>query len=514
MRTVVTWFPDWPVTAAAREAGCAPNEPVAVIGQGRVLACSSAARAAGVRRELRVREAQARCPELIALPYDPAVDARAFEPVVATIETVAPGVEVIRPGLCAIAARGPSRYFGGEHAFADALHSCLERAGHSCVIGIADGPFAAEQAARAGWETGYGEFPPGESARCLAPLSVAVLERPELVDLLRRLGIRTLGEFAALPRAQVLARFGADGALAHRLASGQEDRPLATRRPPPDLTAAVDLEPPVDRVDQVAFAVRGAADRLVADLAARDLVCLCLRVEVHTEDGRSVERQWRHPRWFTAADVVDRVRWQAQGADLAAGVVRVVLVPDEVGRTGMFAEGLWGDQAPGERVHRGLSRVQSMLGHEAVVTPVLGGGRSPGDRVTLVPWGEQPVAARPTEPPWPGALPVPAPATVMPELVPAVVLDAHGRTVQVGDRGDLSAEPAMLEPDIGPGETPVAVDGWAGPWPVHERWWDPERARRYSRFQVTCVDGHAYLVRYEPGRRSDHGPWWIEARYD
>ena len=40
----------------------------------------------------------------------------------------------------------------------------------------------------------------------------AALDRPELTDLLRRLGLRTLGDFAALPAADVLARFGFDAA--------------------------------------------------------------------------------------------------------------------------------------------------------------------------------------------------------------------------------------------------------------------------------------------------------------
>ncbi|GAB3400787.1 DNA polymerase Y family protein [Flindersiella endophytica] len=512
MRTVVIWLPDWPVTAAAREAGYSPNEPLAVLDKGRIFACSKPARDVKVRRGMRVREAQSRCPDLVALRYDPTVDARAFEPVIDAVEAIAPGVEVIRPGVCAVAARGPSRYFGGEHAFADVLHNHLDVVGYSCVIGIADGPFAAEQAARSGLEVGYAEFPPGESATSLAGLSIDLLERPELVDLLRRLGIRTLGQFAELPRRQVLARFGTDGALAHRLASGDEDRPLAPRRLPPDLSTGVDLEPAVERVDQVAFAVKGAADRLIAGLTERDLVCTCLLIELHTENGEVSERRWRHPRWFSAADVIDRVRWQAQGRagsrraedsdheGLVSGVTGVRLMPEEVARTGGFAEGLWGDRAPEEHVHRGLSRIQSMLGHEAVLTAVLGGGRSLTSRVTLVPWGDEPMAERPADPPWPGRLPMPAPATVLPTPEP---IDLLGATLD--NRGDLLEPPKALRRR---GEPATAIERWAGPWPVTERWWDESKARHYVRLQVLCADGRAYTLLHE------HARWWIEACHD
>jgi protein ImuB len=546
VRTIVVWFPDWPVTAAGRDAGQPPDAPLAVLDKGRVFACSPTARAHGVRRGLRVREAEARCPDLVTSAYDPAVDAREFEPVVAAIEALAPGVEVVRPGRCALAAKGPSRYYGD--AFGQILRTHLEDAGHSSVIGIADGPFAAEQAARLAERSGVRElaFPPGESARHLAPLLVDTLDRPELVDLLRRLGIRTLGAFAALPARQVLARFGNDGLAAHRLASGRDDRALAARRPPPELATDAAFEPPVERVDQVAFAIRGTAERLVAGLAERELVCTCLRVEIDTERDEPRSRQWRHPRWFSAADVVDRVRWQLQGTstrastghgsggqasggqasggqasdaqgsdgqgsgsagglagELTSGVVRVRLIPDEVAPTGAYQDGLWGDQAPDERIHRAFTRVQSQLGHEAVVTVVLSGGRASAERMTLVPWGDDIAPARPTRQPWPGHLPPPAPTTVLAAPEPVRVLGATGHLVEISERGALSEECRLLERDA---SDKSVIAGWAGPWPVDERWWDPTAASRCARFQVACADGRAFVLRYEAGTRRDTSP--------
>src|SRR4051794_41400170 len=109
-RTLVVWCADWPVVAA----GVAPDEPAVVLHANRVVACSAAARAEGVRRGLRRREAQGRCPAVAVLELDQAGDARAFEPVVAAVEAFAPGVEIIRPGMCALGTRGPSRYFGGD----------------------------------------------------------------------------------------------------------------------------------------------------------------------------------------------------------------------------------------------------------------------------------------------------------------------------------------------------------------------------------------------------------------
>ena len=59
--------------------------------------------------------------------HDPGRDARAFEPVVAAVEEIAPGVEVVRPGACALAARGPASYYGGEAAASERLADVADR---------------------------------------------------------------------------------------------------------------------------------------------------------------------------------------------------------------------------------------------------------------------------------------------------------------------------------------------------------------------------------------------------
>src|SRR4051794_38193291 len=112
-RVLAIWCPDWPIIAAEIIEGVLACEPVAVLQANRVLVSSPAARAEGVRRGLRKREAQGRCSRLIVVEHDVGRDTRAFEPVVAAIADLAPSVEVLRPGVCALAARGPVRYYGG-----------------------------------------------------------------------------------------------------------------------------------------------------------------------------------------------------------------------------------------------------------------------------------------------------------------------------------------------------------------------------------------------------------------
>src|SRR3954454_15427348 len=144
---IAVWCPDWPVTAARLDAGLPPDVPLAVLTGNCVVACSHEARRQGIRRGLRRREAQARCPDVVVLQRNEAAEARAFEPVVAGLESIAPGVEITRPGLAAIGVRGPTRYFGGETGVLHALSRAVlgqgrpdaaSPEGADLLIGIAD----------------------------------------------------------------------------------------------------------------------------------------------------------------------------------------------------------------------------------------------------------------------------------------------------------------------------------------------------------------------------------------
>ncbi|MEX3771873.1 hypothetical protein ABFW14_33810, partial [Mycolicibacterium fortuitum] len=120
---------DWPAVAAATAAGLTSTVPVAVTLANRVIACSASARAVGVRRGLRRREAQARCPQLHVVTADPARDARHFENVTLAVDDLVPRAEVLRPGLLVLPVRGAARYFGSEPVAAERLIDAVAAAG-------------------------------------------------------------------------------------------------------------------------------------------------------------------------------------------------------------------------------------------------------------------------------------------------------------------------------------------------------------------------------------------------
>lgn len=537
-RVLVVWCPDWSVTAALAEAAdagrqVAADAPAAVLSGNRVVVCNQAARDEGVRRDQRRRDAQAKCPDLQLLTAVPERDARWFEPVLALVEDIRPGVAPIRPGLLAVSA--PGRFHGGEDAAAALLAEQLVAAGvWDCRIGIADDLYTAERAARQAAAQSCVAVPVGGSATFLRDLPLTVLaddgvEGRKLADLLHRLGFLRLGELAALGADEVSNRFGAYGADLRCRVRGEGNRPLPARTPPPELTCEIGFEPPLDSAEAIAFSVRTTAERFIAGLADRALVASAVRIEAEFTDpvgsgggssggsGRGMSaRTWLHPRCFTSRDLVDRVHWQLQAGlatsglrsqkstvAITAAVELIRFLPETVEAAGDHADGLWGGGAE-EQVVRGVARVQAMIGYDAVRVPVLQGGRSAADRQTTVAWGDRPVALRPTDRPWPGRIPGPAPTRVLAEPAPAEVLDPAGRPVGLTERGAVDGAPYRLR--IGQSWARIAT--WAGPWPVDDAWWIDPGAGCSARFQLVAVDGRAWLARWRPIG------WEIEALYE
>ena len=450
------------------------------------------------------------------------------------------------PATLAFATRGPSRYFGGDAALAAARRRPGRRgaadAGPSPASGIADGPFAAllaALAARAG--TGPPSWRRSAAPRFLAPQPVDALA---LAGVDRRAASTCSAAWACAPSAPwppstpATSPAGSAPTASPPTAwppGATSGRRLATP-PPPDLAAAIELDPPAERVETAAFVARALADELAGRLDADGLACTRLLVAAETEHGERLERLWRgdgagrglrahrrrHRRPASAGS--SRAGSRTAGASRpTAGISLLELVPDEVVPATGRQLGFWGGTAGAdERAVRAVARVAGLLGLEAVtrarvagraVAGRAGGAGAGGRRRPRRGRGPRPgrrtrhpaAPGREGPPPWPGALPAPAPAVA--DRLPVrcrtrEVLAAGGRPGAASTAGARSAA------------APARVAGrrgawrWAGPWPVEERWWDPAGPGAGPASRSSTADGVARLLALEGGR------WWVEAVYD
>lgn len=502
-----------------------------------------------------------------------------------------PAVEIIAPGTYLVPALGPSRYHGGEEALAHQVHRSVVRVlgatgreRPAVVVTIAGGPGVSALVARSvltastsggGPGRGVGQEPvqvlgDGADVDHLAALPighVAHLLDPGTVELFRRLGLVTIGAFAALSTADVRSRFGPEVAEVHRLVNGAEREPSRPVVPQEDMAVAELLEPPLATVDQMAFVARSMAHDLMERLSSRSLGADTLHITIGTDLGRSVERVWRVERGLSVSVITQRVRWQAEGwlrsrrgtdrppkgdghgdsdlhSDLGA-ISSIRIEPGDLHPYRGTQMGFWGGSDDHDRlVLGGVDRIRGLFGVDSVKVPRLRGGRSPHQSHRMVDvddgcrsGGAQGVVARGADGdqldgPWPGSIPDPLPTRVWSDPIPAELVDAEGHLVGVSGRGVISSTPELLSVDGGPWSK---VMKWAGPWCVDERWWDPVGHRRKARLQV-LVEPPGGLVADHPRAdrpRRDHprrmsrqvspqahlltlevGEWWVEATYD
>lgn len=548
-RILALWCPDWPAMAAAAEADLPPLHPVAVLSANRVVACSASARAAGVRRGMRKRQAQAACTEMTVVAADENRDGRLFEPVVAAVAEVIPALEVLRPGLLVIAGDRAARYFGGMEALAEELVDVVSACGIESQVGIADEIFTAVLAARHGHQVEPGgdrEYLAGRPVADLAvEPSMSDPSRADLVELLRRLGIGTIGAFADMSVTDVATRFARDAVVAHRLANALPGRVPSSRGVPAELDVDHTCDPPVDRIDVAAFIGRTLADVLHRRLRDAAVACTRLTIIATTERGQQHSRTWRCAQPLTPETTADRVRWQLEGWLTGAArptsprvepraarssarpdspIVRLRLEPVEVVEAGalhyqltddLSRGGLAGEPDVEERARRSLVRIQGLLGGDAVRIPVLSGGRGPAERITMVSLGDEPVPRRDPSAPWPGRLPQPSPTVLVETAIH--VLDAVGQPVKVTDRGAFTAEPVTVAlASSRARRSSWGLCWWAGPWPVG----GADRPAGASvpigaaetgltaRAQVLLDDSRALLLCYRAGE------WIVEGVYE
>jgi protein ImuB len=286
-------YPRFELLAALGDRRALLSEPAALApeagGEQVVGEVSAPAEAFGVVRGMRLGEAMSRCPSLRLVPPDPEGVRSLWNAVLDRLEGIGAEVESDHAGAAFFVAEGLEGIHGGD--LAGVLAAARRALGAGARFGAAPSRFAAHAAAlqarprRRGPGPAAGRAPgpaagrgpgaarslnavvvePPQARDFLAPLPVGLLRtRPELQalpEVLERLGIRTLGEFAALPSRAVAERFGHPGLLALDLSRGR-DTPLEPRRP---------SEPVVERLDLPEAASGQQLERALELLIARVL---------------------------------------------------------------------------------------------------------------------------------------------------------------------------------------------------------------------------------------------------
>jgi protein ImuB len=251
---------------------------------------SGAAEAFGIRAGMRLGEALARCPALVLLAPEPARADAIWEGSLRRLEGIGAAVEPGWPGAAFFAVESLRGLYGPPVAVLSRARRTL---GPPARLGAGPSRLVAYAAATRSRPRRPPPIVTGDvAARLLARLPVSTLREflPEEVigiDVLERLGVRTLGDLASLPATAVADRFGEQGLRALRMARGVSE-PLRPRRPPQELVERIEL-PEAASGAQLDRAIELLIERLLANSARQDRSVRRLRLEARLAAGGS----WR-----------------------------------------------------------------------------------------------------------------------------------------------------------------------------------------------------------------------------
>jgi len=526
--------PLFPLAARLRSEPELRDEAVAVLdGAGdraRVVAATRSARKAGVRPGMSLPQARALLPDLIARGRDPECERAAREALLEVAEAFSPrvqdGAEEGEDGTAYLDVTGLERHFpaatldASEREAGRAMAAASEAMGLPTWVGIAGSKLAARVAAGEGASPKV--IPPTDEAAFLAPLPLDRLS-PEIgvAATLERWGIRSVGELARLPAAQVTSRLGEAGRALQAIARGHDPRPLTPRNRPPTFREGMDLEWPLVALEPFLFVARTAIERLCRRLEARGLACsrfeLSLRLEPDGHDERSLEL----PAPTTDAKVLltlTRLDLEARAPGAPVAGFALSAHPNEP-RSAQLS--LLGPEALApDRLATTIARLFALLGPGRVGSPRPVDAHRP-EEFELAPYEPPPpppVRREPRRDRPRGLLTVRALRPPM-ELEVIVADDQVAEPpTPYGSAGDRPRAPEadhwrLLSVRPVPGASGPRIDGRirvaSGPWRLEEGWWSDDPADR-DYWDVELDGGGLYRIYRD--RRT--GSWYADGVYD
>jgi len=261
-------IPGFELRAALRSRPRLATEPAALAPEpGReqlVGPVTTAAEAAGVVAGMRLGEALAMCPQLVLVEQDPAAVEREWEGVLQRLEDSGFAVDPEEPGRVYFETKGVERLYGGLEA---ALERALASVGAAWDprAGAAQRRFAALAAASVARPGQALVVSAGKEEGFLAPLPLSLLPLPaDRYAELEGLGVRRLGELAALPGGAVAERLGREGRQAWGLARGGDSGRVRGRRPAAELVEALEFPEAVGNELTLRRSLGVLLDRLLA----------------------------------------------------------------------------------------------------------------------------------------------------------------------------------------------------------------------------------------------------------
>jgi protein ImuB len=416
--------------------------------------------------------------------------------------------------LIVIDVRGLERLLGSPRTIAHELRREAADRGVLAHVALAGTQTAAIVLARA--RPGITVIEPGGEASALAALPIQALQSAQVdlqsaIDSFHAWGLKTLGELAALPDADLAARVGRQGLMCQAIARGEDLRPLVPTLAEERFESSQELDWPIADLEPLSFVLTRLLEPLVTRLERRDRGVAVLHVQLHLVTREVYARRLelsvplRDVRTLRALALIDL---ESHPPPASIDIVTVVIdpTPGRVLQHKLFARACPTPDA----ISTLLARLGALLGQDRVGSPSVVDSYRPGA------FEMKPFALEHSQEPRDSSPDFIAAVRRCRQPVAARVVVADGRPVRVTtDRRSY---------------TGGAVLACAGPWLSSGNWWGeteapaamPPRKRdsaqregsekSWSReeWDVALADGAIYRI----FRDGETDRWFVEAIVD
>jgi len=402
-------------------------------------------------------------------------------------------LEPAQPGTFWVDPSGMTPLWGELDAWAEAMHGALTSAGFITAVIVGFHRFRCHAIARdRGEQAAAWLLPsPQREARMAAAVGLDRLAiSPRLRDALAGLGVRTLGEFMALPGPELRVRFGPEAARLHQRASDGHWAPLQARALVDPVREKLELDPPIAATSRLLFAIKPALERLLEALAARGcaMAALDLRLELDHAPGLTQRIEPAAPT-LDLMQLLDLLRLRLDAVELAAPVESVTLELDgqrtDPGQIALFRAQVRRDL---DAANQALARIVASFGPESVTTAQLRPAHLPEARLRWVPVKQV-------------RFPHARHMQVEGELRPRVRRLLH-RPRPLPARSRREPDGWIIDPELGP------VERLQGPYRASGAWWVREVERDY--YFAHTRSGAVLWVFYDRPRRRWFMHGWLD----
>ena len=487
-------LPQFSVEVCLRSKPSLQGRPIAIAEgrERREIVCASR-NSTGVVAGMTPKQARAACPGLVVVARDVDAELSATRELLDALETCGPLVEGAAPGCCYFDVWSLPAGEAGALGAATALAGTL---GFSWCAAVADDKFTARCAALVGGG-GVSIVPPGGSTAFLAALPVTLLAlAPDDADRFDLLGLRTLGQLAALPAGPLVLRFGERARRYQQLARGDDDEPLQPRHAETVYEERFAFsDGAVDRLEPVLVALRSCIAAVAARLAGCAQTCDRLDIVLEFSTESTIVPVLLAEPSASAETMFHLVRIALESREMLESIAAVAVRITPCGQAPPQLS-LFDGTAASRRTALAatLARLHASLRSDDVVMMIPAPARS------RLPERMQ------------TAMPIGSPRDLIASSQPRANATSQARGTTLRERGaaaTASWAPALRLVDP---PKPIAVPppdtARAGPFRLSESWWEHAIERDY--YQLVDSSGALVLV----FRDMQDGRWYLQGVFD